>query len=72
MSNGIGFKLVDRGIQRNDVDVMDLLISGDVMLQFGGTGSSTLEGILDIQWTLQLQTFDKRNNIRTFFLLTLH
>ena len=55
MSNRIGFVLVDCGVQGNDVDVLNFLISGDLMQQLRGIGSSSFECILDIQWLLELQ-----------------
>ena len=51
-------------VQRGDIDVMDLLTGGDVMVQLDGIGTASAEGVSRIEWLDELKLGHKRPDIR--------
>ena len=55
---------VDPGVQRGDIDVMDLLTGGDMMVQLDGIGTPSTEGVAGIQGVCELKLVHKCTDIR--------
>ena len=45
MSFGVDRRLVNPGVQGGDIDVMDLLVGGDMNVQFDGIGTTPTESL---------------------------
>ena len=55
---------VDPWVQRGDIDVMDLLSGGDMMVQLDGIGTPSTEGVAGIQGVCELKLVHKCTDIR--------
>ena len=55
---------VDPWVQRGDIDVMDLLTGGDMMVQLDGIGTPSTERVAWIQGCCELKLGHKRTDIR--------
>ena len=55
---------VDPWVQRGDIDVMDLLSGGDMMVQLDGIGTPSTECVAGIQGCCELKLGHKRPDIR--------
>ena len=49
MPFGVDARLVHPRVQGGDIDVMDLLTGGDMMVQFDGIGTTSTEGIMGVE-----------------------
>ena len=49
MTDGIGFVLVDRRVQGNNVDVVNFLVVGSIMLQLDRISPTSLECLFDVK-----------------------
>ena len=63
MSFGVHTGFVDPRVQGGDIDVMDLLVGGDMMVQFHGIGTTSAESVAGIQWFCEHQVCDKRTDV---------
>ena len=64
MSLRVDTGFVDPWVQRGDIDVMDLLTGGDMMVQLDGIGTTSAEGVARIQGCCELKLGHKRPDIR--------
>ena len=55
---------VDPRVQGGDIDVMDLLTGGDMMVQFDGIGTTSTEGVAGIEQVDELKVLHKRADVR--------
>ena len=55
---------VDPWVQGGDIDVMDLLSGGDMVVQLDGIGTPSTEGVAGIQGVCELKLGHKRADIR--------
>ena len=54
---------VDPWVQRGDIDVMDLLSGGDMMVQLDGIGTTSTESVAWIQEGCELKLGYKRTDV---------
>ena len=64
MSFGVDTRLVDPGVQGGDIDVMDLLAGGGLMVQFHGIGTSSTESVAGIEGFCHVKVSYKCTNVR--------
>ena len=64
MSFRVDTGFVDPWVQRGDIDVMDLLSGGDMMIQLDGIGTPSTECVAGIQGVCELKLGHKRTDIR--------
>ena len=64
MSLRVDTVFVDPWVQRGDIDVMDLLSGGDMMVQLDGIGTTSTERVAGIQGCRELKLGHKRPDIR--------
>ena len=64
MSFGVHTGFVDPRVQGGDIDVMDLLAGGDMMVEFDGIGTTSTEGITGIERFREGQVLDERSDVR--------
>ena len=64
MSFRVDTGFVDPWVQGGDIDVMDLLSGGDMMIQLDGIGTPSTEGVAGIQGVCELKLGHKRADIR--------
>ena len=64
MSLRVDTGFVDPWVQRGDIDVMDLLTGGDMMVQLDGIGTTSTERVAWIQGCCELKLGHKRTDIR--------
>ena len=64
MSLRVDTGFVDPRVQRGDIDVMDLLSGGDMMVQLDGIGTPSTERVAGIQGCRELKLGHKRPDIR--------
>ena len=64
MSLRVDTGFVDPRVQRGDIDVMDLLTGGDMMVQLDGIGTPSTERVAGIQGCCELKLGHKRTDIR--------
>ena len=50
-------------VQRGDIDVMNLLRGGDVMVQLDSIGTTPAEGVSRIEWLDELKLGHKRTDV---------
>ena len=55
---------VDPRVQGGDIDVMDLLVGGHLMVQFHGIGTSSTESVAWIEGFCALKVSYKRTDVR--------
>jgi len=55
---------VNPRVQRGDIDVMDLLVGGHLMVQFHGIGTTPTESVAGIQRFCELKVSHKRTDVR--------
>ena len=63
MSFRVHTRLVHPGVQRGDIDVMDLLTGGDMMVQLDGIGTASAERVSWIQGCCELKLGHKRTDV---------
>ena len=63
MPFGIHTRFVDPRVQGGDIDVMDLLAGGDMMVEFDGIGTTPAEGITEIEWLDELKVLHERADV---------
>jgi len=56
---GVDARLVHPRVQGGDVDVMDLLTGGDMVVQFDGIGTTSTEGITWVEQVVEGQVIHK-------------
>ena len=59
MSFGVDTLLVDPWVQGGDIDVVDLLVGGDMMVQFDGIGTSSTESVTRLEGVDEVQVVDE-------------
>ena len=59
MSFGVDTLLVDPWVQGGDIDVMDLLAGGDMMVQFDGIGTSSTESLSRLKRRDKIESLDE-------------
>ena len=64
MSFGVDTRLVDPRVQGGDIDVMDLLSGGDMVVQLDSIGTTSTESVAWIQWFCEDQVSHKRTDVR--------
>ena len=63
MSFGVHTGFVDPRVQGGDIDVMDLLAGGHMMVEFDGIGTTSTEGVAGMERFREGQVLDERSDI---------
>ena len=63
MSFRVDTRLVDPRVQGGDIDVMDLLVGGHLMVQFHGIGSTSTESVTRVEGLVELQVVDEGSDL---------
>ena len=64
MTFGIYTGLVHPWVQGGDINVMDLLSGGDMMVQLDSIGTTPAEGVSQIEWLDELKLGHKRTDVQ--------
>jgi len=72
MPFGVDARLVHPRVQGGDIDVMDLLTGGDMMVQFDGIGTTSTEGITWVERVDELKVIHKRLDVGEVSLRRFH
>ena len=56
MAFGVDTGFVDPRVQGGDINVMDLLVGGDMMVQFHGIGTTSTESVTRVEGVVEVQS----------------
>ena len=59
MSFGVDTRLVDPWVQGGDIDVVDLLAGGDMMVEFDGIGTTSTESVSRLKRWDKVESLDE-------------